>query len=166
MFLISPCLAQSPTDWQLGPFRRVDKVNPILFPSSDSTFYCPIQQKEVPWECAHAFNPAAVVRNDKVYIFYRAEDNFGTGIGYHTSRLGLAESSDGFHFQRSSTPIFFPDQDDQYSNEWPGGCEDPRIVEKEDGTYVMMYTVESSNRSFSRGHFSKSYQLDKTWICI
>ena len=34
----------------------------------------------------------------------------------------------------------YPDNDDQHSLEWPGGCEDPRIVETEDGLYVMTYT--------------------------
>ncbi len=140
LFLLGPSLVQSSTDWQLGPFERVDEVNPILSPCSDTTFYCPLQHKEVSWESEHVFNPAAIVHNDRIYLIYRAEDDFGTGIGYHTSRLGIAESSDGFHFQRLSTPVFFPTQDDQFFNEWPGGCEDPRIVEKEDGTYVMMYT--------------------------
>lgn len=140
LFIASPCLAQSSTEWEIGPFERANDVNPILFPLADTTFYCPLQHKEVKWECEHVFNPAAVVRNGKIYLLYRAEDNFGAGIGYHTSRLGLAESQDGLHFKRCSTPVFFPASDNQFFHEWPGGCEDPRIVEKEDGSYVMMYT--------------------------
>lgn len=34
----------------------------------------------------------------------------------------------------------YPDEDTQKENEWPGGCEDPRIAVTEDGTYVMFYT--------------------------
>lgn len=36
--------------------------------------------------------------------------------------------------------MLYPDNDSQSSFEFPGGCEDPRIVETEEGTYVMMYT--------------------------
>lgn len=126
--------------WQLGPFHRVDEANPILSPCADSVFYCPIQKKKVRWESEHLFNPGAVVRNGKVYLFYRAEDDYGTGIGNHTSRIGFAESSDGIHFERRQGPILFPDQDDQSLYEFPGGCEDPRVVETEQGTYVMTYT--------------------------
>ena len=74
-------------------------------------------------------------------VLYRAEDNSGTmEIGGHTSRLGLAESKDGIHFKRLGEPVFYPADDGQKSREWPGGVEDPRIVEREDGTYVLTYT--------------------------
>lgn len=126
--------------WQLGPFNRIDEVNPILTPSSKYQFYCPLQKKNVAWESDHIFNPAAVVRNGKVYLIYRAEDNYGTGIGRHTSRLGIAVSKDGIHFKKTGTPVLFPDNDNQSSYEFPGGCEDPRIVETEEGSYVMAYT--------------------------
>jgi predicted GH43/DUF377 family glycosyl hydrolase len=61
-------------------------------------------------------------------------------IGRHTSRLGMAESADGIHFTRRADPVFFPANDGQKTREWPGGVEDPRIVETEDGLYVMTYT--------------------------
>lgn len=126
--------------WQLGPFTRIDEANPIIKPDKESTFFCPVQKKLVHWECDHTFNPGAVVHNGKACVLYRAEDDFGLGIGCHTSRLGFAESVDGIHFSRKSYPILYPDQDDQLPLEWPGGCEDPRIVSKEDGTYIMTYT--------------------------
>lgn len=121
-------------------FERVDEANPILTPNPESVFYCPVQHKEVLWESEHTFNPGAVVRDGKVYLLYRAEDDYGSGVGYHTSRIGLAVSEDGFSFKRMEAPVLFPDTDDQCENEFPGGCEDPRIVETEDGTYVMTYT--------------------------
>ena len=108
-------------DWQLGPFERADDANPIFTPRKDSVFYCPLQKKDVHWEAEHTFNPGAVVRNGKVYLFYRAEDDYGTGVGVHTSRIGLAESSDGIHFQGSGSPVLFPDCDDQSMYEFPGG---------------------------------------------
>ena len=52
----------------------------------------------------------------------------------------MAESEDGIHFKRSAEPVFYPAEDDQKAREWPGGVEDPRIVEREDGTYVLTYT--------------------------
>ena len=93
------------------------------------------------WEALHTFNPAAVVRNGKVTVLYRAEDNSGSmQIGMHTSRLGMAESSDGIHFVQRPTPVFYPGPDEQKSREWPGGVEDPRLVQSEEGTYVLTYT--------------------------
>jgi beta-1,2-mannosidase len=127
-------------DWMIGPFERVDQVNPLIIPQSNTFFKCPLQNKKVQWESDHTFNPGAVVRKGKVYLIYRAEDHYGVGIGQHTSRLGLAQSSDGLHFKRKSHPVMFPDHDREESNEWPGGCEDPRIVEAEDGSYIMTYT--------------------------
>jgi predicted GH43/DUF377 family glycosyl hydrolase len=95
----------------------------------------------VRWEEYATFNPAAVVRDGKVYVLYRAEDATGDStIGHHTSRLGLAESSDGLHFTRRNEPVLFPDRDAQRKNEWTGGVEDPRIVESESGEYVLTYT--------------------------
>ena len=38
------------------------------------------------------------------------------------------------------TPVLFPDKDAQARYEWTGGVEDPRIVETDDGTYVLTYT--------------------------
>lgn len=38
-------------------------------------------------------------------------------------------------------PVLFPAEDNQKENEWPGGCEDPRVAMTEDGTYVMLYTA-------------------------
>ncbi|WP_263353668.1 glycoside hydrolase family 130 protein [Acidicapsa acidisoli] len=130
----------APQDWALGPFTRpVDE--PILKPRPESVFQDPLRKEPVHWEALHTFNPAAVVRDGKVFVLYRAEDDSGTmQIGMHTSRLGLAESEDGIHFTRRPEPVFYPAEDSQKSREWPGGVEDPRIVEAPDGTYVLTYT--------------------------
>ncbi|MEO7716758.1 MAG: glycoside hydrolase family 130 protein [Capsulimonas sp.] len=130
----------SQASWMLGPFAKADGANPILKPSPDTLFDCPMTKTKIAWEHDHVFNPAAVVRGGKVYILYRSEDNSGDGIGNHTSRIGLAESKDGLHFTKRPTPVLFPDEDDQKSNEWTGGCEDPRIVETDDGGYLLTYT--------------------------
>jgi beta-1,2-mannosidase len=126
------------TTWAILPFVKVDSLNPILT-AGDGKFICPILKKEVKWEEKDVFNPAAVVRNDSVFLIYRAEDIIGKYAG--TSRLGLAVSTDGLHFIRRKKPILFPAEDEMKRYEWEGGIEDPRIVEREDGTYVMTYTA-------------------------
>ena len=133
--------AQSFGPWEIGPFARPAEGNPVITPSAASTFMDPIAKKPVQWEALHTFNPAAIVRDGKVFVLYRAEDNTGAmAIGGHTSRLGLAESKDGVHFKRMGEPVFYPAQDGQKAREWPGGVEDPRIVESPDGMYVLTYT--------------------------
>ena len=133
--------AQKPVQWVIGPFTRPEKGNPVIAPKQESTFNDPILKTPVRWEALHTFNPAAIVRQGKVYLLYRAEDSSGSmEIGGHTSRLGLAVSKDGIHFERMPAPVFYPAEDDQKAREWPGGVEDPRIVESEDGTYVLTYT--------------------------
>lgn len=106
-------------EWMLGPFHRPKEVNPVLTPDSTSTFHCPLRERPVRGEAMATFNPAATVRGDSVYVLYRAEDKTGEmKIGGHTSRLGLATSSDGLHFTRRPTPVFYPKPDDQQTHEW------------------------------------------------
>lgn len=140
-FLLISVVASAQDHWQIGPFTRPATGNPVIRPNPASVFQDPIRQAPVHWEALHTFNPAAVVRNGVIDVLYRAEDDTGEmQIGMHTSRLGLAESSDGIHFKRQATPVFYPAEDSQQAREWPGGVEDPRIVEAEDGTYVLTYT--------------------------
>lgn len=133
--------AQDTGKWIIGPFARPAAGNPVIAPRPESTFPDPVLNAPVQWEALHTFNPAAIVRNGKVIVLYRAEDNSGSmELGGHTSRLGLAESKDGIHFKRLPAPVFFPTEDDQKAREWPGGVEDPRLVESDDGAYVLTYT--------------------------
>ncbi|RAJ08236.1 putative GH43/DUF377 family glycosyl hydrolase [Chitinophaga skermanii] len=127
--------------WAFGPFVRPANVNPILSPDSTSTFLDPMSGKQVAWESNDVFNPAATKKGKYVYVLYRSEDKSGVGIGERTSRLGMAKSKDGIQMKRRSTPVFYPANDNNKEYEWPGGCEDPRIAQAEDGTYVMLYTA-------------------------
>jgi predicted GH43/DUF377 family glycosyl hydrolase/lysophospholipase L1-like esterase len=133
--------AQNAPPWQIGPFTRPASGNPVIAPRPESVFADPILKTPSHWEALHTFNPAAIVREGKVVVLYRAEDDSGTmAIGGHTSRLGIAESADGIHFTRRPDPVFFPANDGQKAREWPGGVEDPRIVEREDGLYILTCT--------------------------
>jgi len=139
-------------DWALLNFVKVDSINPILKPTSNLSFDCPLNKKAVLWEERNVLNPSAIVKDGKVYLFYRAQDLNGT------SRIGMAVSSDGLHFEKNPVPVFYPDDDTMKIYEWNyqkgtekenteecyfcyfDGVEDPRIVESEDGTYILTYT--------------------------
>ncbi len=127
--------AEKSKDWALTGFIKADSINPILNPSPDQVFECPVSRKEVRWEERNVLNPSAVVRDGKVFLLYRAQDN------EMTSRLGLAVSDDGLHFTKEPSPVFYPDNDSMYRYEWKGGVEDPRIVETDDGRYLLTYTA-------------------------
>lgn len=127
--------------WMMGPFERPVEAKPIIQKNAQSTFKDPISGQNVYWESMATFNPAAIVKDDKIHVLYRAEEKLGEKeIGGHTSRIGLAISVDGTAFISEKQPIFYPDGDSQKQNEWPGGTEDPRLVETEDGLYVLTYT--------------------------
>jgi predicted GH43/DUF377 family glycosyl hydrolase len=128
---------ENPNIWGLVPFQKVDSVNPVLEPG-DHVFTCPILKQEVRWEEKDVFNPAAVVKDGKVHLLYRAEDHVGKNNG--TSRIGLAVSEDGLHFEKLPEPVFYPENDSLKPLEWDGGVEDPRIIEADDGRYIMTYT--------------------------
>lgn len=127
-------------DWTLGGFTRPEGINPVISPDSTTVFLDPMSGNMVRWEENDTFNPGAVVMGDTLYVLYRAEDKFGTGIGFRTSRLGLAKSTDGINFVREKEPVLFPAEDGQKKYEWPGGIEDPRVSVTEDGTFVVFYT--------------------------
>jgi beta-1,2-mannosidase len=131
-------------NWTLLPFVKVDSANPVLGPGSGE-FTCPILKRKIKWENKDVFNPAVVVRNGKIFMLYRAEDTIGKYAG--TSRLGLAESTDGLHFIRHPEPVFFPDNDEQKRFEWEGGCEDPRLVEDGKGNYILTYTAYDGDKA-------------------
>jgi predicted GH43/DUF377 family glycosyl hydrolase len=148
--------AQKNESWQMTGFVK-PAFNPVMQADSSFIFFDPIKKEEVQWQKADVFNPAAVVRNGKVYILFRAEDIPGTAIGMRTSRIGLASSSDGIHFEKMKQPVLYPDSSDFMQYDFPGGCEDPRIVETEDGTYVLLYT--SWNRNVARLSVATSADL-------
>jgi predicted GH43/DUF377 family glycosyl hydrolase len=101
------------------PFRDWHRISdaPILAPRGTG------------WESAGTFNPAVVIRGDKVVMLYRAQDKQGT------SRIGYAESPDGIHFTRRDDPVLSPSA----PYEENGGVEDPRLVQFGD-TYYLTYT--------------------------
>jgi predicted GH43/DUF377 family glycosyl hydrolase len=121
------------SNWLL-PFNKLDSINPVMQPGNLS-FVDPIENKLVKWEAKNVYNPAVTVRNDTLFMLYRAQDSAGC------SRIGLAKSIDGIHFIRDRAPVLFPRNDAYKKYEWPGGCEDPRLVQDSAGTYYLTYTA-------------------------
>ena len=132
----------STENWAMLDFVKADAANPVLVPG-DNQFLDPITKKNISWEAKDVFNPAIVVRNDTLFMLYRAQDKIGLPGG--TSRIGLASSIDGLHFSKLNNPVFYPDNDSLKKYEWQGVAEDPRIVEDEKGLYYMTYTAYDGN---------------------
>ena len=109
--------------------------NPILRPNPDTN-----------WEELCVLNPAVWYEDGKFTMLYRAAGNDVT----HYIYLGLAESTDGFHFIRKSEhPVLSPD-----INGADGGCiEDPRIVKFGD-TYYVTYAA----RTYPPGQYWKEHE--------
>ncbi len=126
--------SSSPAGLPLYTFAKIDSINPILSPTAAEKFLCPVSGKTVSWSEKNVLNPAAVVKDGKVYLLYRSQDSA------MTSRLGLAVSTDGLHFTKMPEPVLFPAEDSMKKYEWKGGVEDPRIVESETGEYILTYT--------------------------
>ena len=109
--------------WPEGYFVKYQN-NPILW------------SQGVGFEAKAVFNPAAIVRNDTIFLLYRAEDWQGVRRWNGTSTIGLAFSTDGINFKRRMKPVITP----EFDYETPGGCEDPRIVQIGE-TYYLTYTA-------------------------
>jgi predicted GH43/DUF377 family glycosyl hydrolase len=45
------------------------------------------------------------------------------------------------HFTKHPAPVLFPANDSNKKYEWPGGCEDPRVVQSPGGSFVLTYTA-------------------------
>jgi predicted GH43/DUF377 family glycosyl hydrolase len=98
-----------------------NSANPILEPIPDH-----------PWESRNVFNCGVINHGDEIVLIYR-----GQGNGNDVSRLGLATSRDGVHFNRRPDPVFAPEMPDEVK-----GVEDPRLTLL-DGRIQMLYTAWS-----------------------
>ena len=143
LLIIVSCSVKRTDDININAFYK-PKENPIIRADSTFTFTDPITKHVVKWQKADVFNPAAIVKANKIYMLYRCEDNPAAALGGRTSRLGLAESADGIHFKKFPTPVLYPDRDKYMQYDYPGGCEDPRLVQTEEGLYVVAYTAWDS----------------------
>ncbi|OGH69695.1 MAG: hypothetical protein A2754_01825 [Candidatus Magasanikbacteria bacterium RIFCSPHIGHO2_01_FULL_47_8] len=124
---------------------RISKYskNPILISQ--------IGEKNFEKSCV--YNPAAVVKDGKVFLLYRAEEAY---YNDYISRIGLATSEDGFNFERyEGNPVM-----SEEGTEEARGLEDPRVIQLQDGKFFMTYTAfagfPDGERKFSlHGAFSE-----------
>src|SRR5260221_13950286 len=128
LLIIVSCSVKKETGIHINGFYKI-KENPILSADSSFIFTDPLTKQLVKWQKADVFNPAAIVKDGKIYMLYRCEDNPAAALGGRTSRLGLAESEDGIHFKKFPTPVLYPDSSEYLQYDYPGGCEDPRLVQ-------------------------------------
>ena len=111
--------------------------NPILSPDLNNS-----------WECCQTRNPAAILHEGKVYLFYTATGDLKYS---HEIYLGLAISEDGYNFERfSADPIVAPSPD-TFDGFDAGGVEDPRIVKIGDTFYMTYMARAVGYAAFERG---------------
>lgn len=135
-------------------------TNPVLGPDSSFLFFDSLINEQVHWQKADVFNPAAILFEGKINVLFRAEDNPDAILGRRTSRIGLAESENGIDFKKFPNPVLYPKNDAFKEFDFPGGCEDPRIVKLENGDFVLVYT--SWNYAIPRLSVATSKDL-KNW---
>jgi len=54
---------------------------------------------------------------------------------------------DGLHFKKLPAPVLYPNNDESKKWEWEGGCEDPRIVMDDKGSYYLTYTAYDGDKA-------------------
>ncbi len=140
--------------WALGPFEKVDEANPILMPNDRDSFLDPISGKPVFWSNEALYNPAAVVKDGVICVLYRSQDH------PLVSRVGLALSLDGIHFDSLPEPVLYPEQDEFYEFEAGGGDEDPRVIKGPDGVYYMYYSAYNREKGICRLFVATSTDLE------
>ncbi|MBQ7364922.1 MAG: hypothetical protein IJW46_04935, partial [Clostridia bacterium] len=140
--------------WALGPFEKVDEANPILTPNDVDYFLDPISGTNVYWSNEALYNPAAVVKDGVICVLYRSQDH------PLVSRVGLALSLDGIHFDSLTEPVLYPENDEFYPFEVGGGDEDPRVVKGPDGTYYMYYSAYNREKGICRLYVATSKDLE------
>ena len=103
------------------------------------------------WENLAVCNPGVWYENGVYYMLYRAAGNDEA----HRIHLGLATSTDGFNFTRTSNePVLSPDP-----NGYDAGCvEDPRIVK-----FGELFYVTYAYRPFPPGRYWLQESYDHGW---
>jgi len=109
-----------------GLFQRYSK-NPILFPKIESW-----------WESKAVFNCSTLYDGKNVNMLYRAIGEYD----YYISRIGYAQSVDGYTFERRKNPVI-----DITENYEKYGIEDPRITMIDDDIFIT-YVVLSDYVKF------------------
>jgi hypothetical protein len=143
-------VAQSGAPWQIGPFTRPESGNPVIAPKPDSTL-------KIRWR-RRAFTGRRCIPSTRRHCARWQRSSCFIARKTTQARWRLAGTPRGWAWRRATTAFtsragragVFPAKDAQQAREWPGGVEDPRIVEREDGTYVLTYT-QWNRKTYSVG---------------
>lgn len=112
-----------PADWRIGPFERDDSM----------TFKKTKEWRDphgIGWRSGFLFNPSLIVKDDKLFMFYRAAPKKETLC----SRIGLAvyDEDSGWR-DYEDNPVIYPTEEDEILS-----VEDPKVYRAGD-KYVMFY---------------------------
>jgi len=95
-----------------------------------------ITSYNIPEPCNAVFNAAAARYKNEYLLLLRVEGLEGK------SKLFLAKSKDGFHFNVQPKPVMEPSEEEPFKTYEKRGIEDPRITQT-DGVYYIVYTAYS-----------------------
>ena len=143
LFLVDGCTNpenryENDSVWSLPSFKKEQGI--VLSLTDTSRFFCPIRQQPVRWLEKNVAVSSVMVRRNLVYLFYSGMDDQGI------SRIGISISGDGIHFSKVNQPLLFPAEDFMKEHE-KGGIANPRIVENENGTFILNYTAYDGKTS-------------------
>ena len=133
-------------DWSVHAARDQS----VIAPRQNTTFTDPIL-KAPRMEALHTFNPAADrARRKSLCALPRGRRLRRNGDWRSHVPARPRQGLPMAFTSRAWAHGIFPAKDKQQSREWPGGVEDPRLVEREDGTYVLTYT-QWNRKTYSVG---------------
>ncbi len=109
--------------WRIGPFR----------PEPSMTFHKEKEWRDpwdIGWKSGFLFNPSLIVKDGKLYLFYRAAPRKETLC----SRIGLAVWEEGKGWEDCpENPVVYPTEEDELLS-----AEDPKVYYAE-GKYYLFY---------------------------
>lgn len=110
------------------------------------------------FDSAGAFNPGCTKLPDgRTIMLYRAQDNAGV------SRIGLAESTDGIHFEVHAEPVLSPSLPDESK-----GIEDPRLCASLENPSQWFLTATAYNKDAQLALYKSSdlYHWERVGIIM
>jgi beta-1,2-mannosidase len=115
---------ESYPDWCIGPFSN----------EASLTFKKPRQWNDptnIGWKSGFLFNPSVIGHDGKLFMFYRAAPQKEA----LSSRVGLAVYTPGSGWEDyRHNPVIYSTTEDEVIS-----VEDPKVYEREDGTFIMFY---------------------------
>jgi predicted GH43/DUF377 family glycosyl hydrolase len=135
---MEPLVDPNRPDWEIEFTDAQNVVLSVMPGESDKTFTDPMIGRTVKWE-QDVYCPTGSVYKGRIYAVYRA---YGDDDQW---RMGLAWSTDGFHFERSEQPVFHARPEERFlevARRDPSvsiSYGDSRLFATEEGTYYLLF---------------------------